>query len=159
MTKKESLGKEEFLMFLCYLNMAVDFDIFHVDKKEYDEIGALLANENMPIDSVLEKFNSFERVIFVQLFLVQNDFITTATQLVPDLKAQMTKCEDLTLNIGLGDTIYVISLNKVIVKRNRKTTVELECELETAVQQEKFEEAAKLRDILNKRKNRKKKAH
>ncbi len=91
------------------------------------------------------------RVVFIQLFLAQNQFINTVTELAPQLKSEMLKSEDLTFHIDLNGTMYIISLVKVKVLYSRKTLVELEELRVEAVKKEDYIAAAKYRDAIQRR--------
>lgn len=151
MKKENYLGKKEFFDFLGYIDLALDFDIGQVEQEEYEDIAMLLISDDISHEEVLQKMESFYRVVFVQLYLAQNDFIHTVTELVPGLKSEMLKAEDLTFDIALNGTMYVISLIKVKVLYSRKTVIELEEELSVAVKNEDYRTAAKYRDLILRR--------
>lgn len=148
---RQAFGREDFLGFLFYYNSNVDIDIIPIEEDEYEDVAMLLVNENNAIEDIMGKLFSYERVIFMNMFLLQNDFIRTATELAPEMKKEMLKTDDLSFSIDFEDTIYVISLNKVKVKRNKKTEIEYKVELEDALKDEDYKKAAIIRDKLNKK--------
>jgi hypothetical protein len=155
MKNKNNLDIQDFLVFLRYLDLAISFDIYQLYENEYEETAHKIKElTNTDIDELLNDFKSHEKVVLMDIYLPQNDFINISTKLAPEnLKEQLVSLNDVTFCISMANTYFVISLFKVFVKRNRKTIQELEVELQNALKIEDYTTAIKLREKIKKRNN------
>jgi len=157
MSKKETLGINEFLNFLKYLDLAITFDIHELDESEYYYVASKIKEDNeIEVEDIINNFKNFEKIIMMDLYLPKNAFITTATELAPpNLKEKIINSQDIVFCISMTKTFFIVSLVKVHVKRSRKTIQELEVELDNAIKTEDYSEAIKLREKIKKLKDKK----
>lgn len=153
--KNNNLDIQDFLVFLRNLDLAISFDIYQIYEDEHEEIAYKIKEfTNTEVDDLLIEFKNHEKVVLMDIYLPQNDFINISTKLAPEnLKEQIVGLNDVTFCISMTNTYFVISLFKVFVKRNRKTIQELEVELQNALKIEDYATAIKLREKIKKRNN------
>ncbi len=146
--KNLDLKRDDLMNFIDFLTKSIDFFIMEVPEEGYDDIVALISNDE---DGELKKWiHAFPRVVHLQFYLKQNDFINIVAELFNDKEA--IKGETIVYMVTVpDDTLYYIELNKVKVRRSSKPNAELEVEIQDAVKKEDYELAAKLRDKLKKR--------
>lgn len=134
--------------FLSFIHFTTDSIVTPLESEdELMEYVDLFTSEENDGNFIFE----YEKVYLIHVSLKQNDFINLVTDTFGKENKAIIKNDHIIYPINIDNTLYILELTKIKGKRNQKMSVEWELELEKAIKEENYEEAARIKKILDKK--------